>query len=181
MTRLHRPRGLIRYDSQTAFSGNRTRWVRPRTILYGLLLLIGAAVAAWALSTVRPASLGVTRITGAPYIVSADFVRNQFLVRLVNKRNEPVQFLLRLERAPTGLRQTGLREPVTVTALGEVVQPLVLQQPRADYRGPFLFTVRIQNSAGSFHLDRQIEFLGPDVRLLREEEEEQRAAHETHH
>jgi cytochrome c oxidase accessory protein FixG len=181
MTRLNRPRGLIRYDSQTAFAGTKTRWLRPRTALYGLLLLIGASVAIWALSTVRPASLGVTRITGAPYIVSADFVRNQFLVRLVNKRNEPARFQLRLEHAPAGLRQTGLLGLVELPALGEIVQPLVLQQPRHDYHGPFAFAVRIEDEAGSFHLSRPIEFLGPDVRLLREEEEEQREHHESRH
>ncbi len=178
MTRLHRPRGLIRYGSQAAFAGQATRWIRPRTALYGILLLIGAGVAGWALSTVRPASLGVTRITGTPYVVSADAIRNQFLVRIVNKRNVPARFLLHLERAPAGLSQTGLREPVEVPALGEVVQPLVLQQPRRDYHGPFKLTVQIGDPAGSFQLKREIEFLGPDVRLLREEEEETPSSHE---
>ena len=181
MTRLHRPRGLIRYDSQTAFAGQPTRWLRPRTFLYGLLLLVGASVATWALSTVRPASLGVTRIIGAPYIVSADFVRNQFLVRLVNKRNEPVRFVLSLGHTPAGLSQTGLREPIEVPALGEVVQPLVLQQLRRDYHGTFDFNVQIQDEAGHFHLSREVEFLGPDVRLLREEEEESHERHEPRH
>ena len=181
MTRLHRPRGLIRYDSQTAFAGKATRWFRPRTLLYGVLLLIGASVATWALSTIRPANLGVTRIIGAPYIVSADYVRNQFLVRIVNKQNGPAEFLLHLDAAPAGLRQTGLLGPIPVDALGEVVQPLVLQQPRSDYHGPFHFTVRITDPAGHFHLERQVEFLGPDVRLLREEEEEKKEHHETRH
>ena len=94
MTRLKRPQGLIRYDSQKAFTGSRTRWLRPRTILYGMLLLIGASVATWALSTVRPANFGVTRMTGAPYVIDAVSVRNQFLVRIVNKRNEPARFLV---------------------------------------------------------------------------------------
>jgi polyferredoxin len=176
MTRLHRPRGLIRYDSQTGFAGRPTRWLRPRTALYGVLLIIGFSVATWALSTIRPAGLGVTRIIGAPYIVSSDFVRNQFLVRLVNKRNESVRFQVALEQAPAGLRQTGLVDPIEVSALGEVVQPLVLQQPRAQYRGPFVFTVRLHDAAGKVAIGQRVEFLGPDVRLLREEEEEQRAA-----
>ena len=174
MTRLHRPRGLIRYDSQNRFAGRVTRWLRPRTFLYGALLLAGASVATWALSTFKPANLGVTRIIGAPYIVSPDAVRNQFLVRLVNKRNYPVQFRLALDGAPAHLRQAGFSAAVEVPALGEVVQPLVLQQARSDYQGPFDFIVRIQDVAGSFQLKRQVEFLGPDVRLLRDEEEEQR-------
>ena len=86
MTKVKRPTGLIRYDSQKAFTGGRTRWLRPRTLLYGLLLLVGASVATWALTTVRPANFGVTRMTGAPYVIDAAAVRNQFLVRIVNKR-----------------------------------------------------------------------------------------------
>jgi len=177
MTRLERPRGLIRYDSQNRFAGRATRWLRPRTALYGVLLLVGASVATWALSTYRPANFGVTRIIGAPYIVSAETVRNQFLVRLVNKRNNPVQFVLTLEGAPASVRQAGLVDPVEVPALGEVVQPLVLQLPRSEYQGPFNFVVHIQDRARSFELKRQVEFLGPDVRLLRDEEEEERKHH----
>lgn len=170
MTRLGRPRGLIRYDSQEGFSGGRTRWVRPRTVLYFVLLLVGAAVALWALSTVKPANLGVTRMTGAPYVVDADFVRNQFLVRLVNKRTETVAFTVRVDGTPAGTRQTGFETAVSVPKLGELVQPLILQQPRASYTGPFRFTVTVQDAAGRFHLARPVEFIGPEARLLREEE-----------
>jgi polyferredoxin len=181
MTRLGRPRGLIRYDSQAAFTGGRTRWLRPRTILYGVLLLIGASVATWALSTVKPANFGVTRMTGAPYIVDEAMIRNQFLVRIVNKRSEPARFVLRLHHAPANMIKIGFDSVVEVGPLGELVQPLVLQQPRSVYRGPFHLDVRVEDVAGSFRLGREVEFLGPEARLLREEEEEkheQRKRHE---
>ncbi len=175
MTRLHRPKGLIRYDSQMAFTGGKTRWLRPRTILYGVLLAIGATVATWALSTVKPASFGVTRMTGAPYIVDDLSVRNQFLVRIVNKRNEPARFTLQLDQVPESLRQAGFDTTVEVGPLGELVQPLVLQQSRENYEGLFHFVVRIDSADGGFHLQREVEFLGPEARLLREEEEAKRA------
>jgi cytochrome c oxidase accessory protein FixG len=174
MTRLHRPRGLIRYDSQNGFAGGATRWMRPRTILYFVLLLVGASVATWALSTVKPANFLVVRMTGAPYIVDDTTVRNQFFVRLVNKRNEPVRFVLHVNRTPAGVRLSGFDAPVEVGPLGEVVQPLILQQPRAAYTGPFYFEVRVEDAAGRFHLEREIDFLGPEARLLREEEEEKK-------
>ena len=91
MTRLDRPRGLIRYDSQAAFTGGRTRWLRPRTMLYGFLLLVGASCDDVGAVSVKPANFGVTRMTGAPYIVDDSTVRNQFLVRIVNKRSEAVE------------------------------------------------------------------------------------------
>jgi len=178
MGRLKRPAGLIRYDSQKAFTGERTRWLRPRTLLYGLLLAIGASVATWALTTVRPANFGVTRMTGAPYVIDDVSVRNQFLVRIVNKRNEPAQFVLQLDDVPDNTRRIGFAGPVEVGPLSELVQPLVLQQPRASYVGPFRFEVRVTDLAGTFHLERVAEFLGPEARLLREEEAEKREKHE---
>jgi cytochrome c oxidase accessory protein FixG len=169
MKRVKKPLGLIRYDSQKAFGGGVTRWIRPRTILYFVLLLIGACVATWALSTVKPAAFGVTRMTGAPYIVDADTVRNQFLVRIVNKRNEPARFRLVLRNTPADLCQTGFEGEVQVEGMGELVQPLILQQRRKVYLGPFYFEVRLQDSDGNFTLNRPVEFLGPDAQLLREE------------
>lgn len=170
MTRLNRPRGLIRYDSQMGFQGRRTRWWRPRTLIYGVLLGIGATVATWALTTVKPANFGITRMTGAPYIVDDTSVRNQFLVRIVNKRNEPARFMLQVHGGPSGLRTIGADSPMVVGPLGEVVQPLVLQQPRQSYTGPFHFELHVQDAARKFKLQRAVEFLGPEARLLREEE-----------
>ncbi len=175
MTRLHRPRGLIRYDSQIAFDGARTRWIRPRTILYFILLLVGVSVSGWAVSTLKPANFGVTRMTGAPYIIDATTVRNQFLVRIVNKRNTPQAFIVKVDGVPADLRRTGFETVVEVGPLGELVQPLILQQPRAGYGGPFHFFVQVQDAAETFRLRREVEFLGPEARLLREEEEERRA------
>jgi cytochrome c oxidase accessory protein FixG len=171
MTRLGRPRGLIRYDSHKAFAGDRTRWVRSRTILYFVLLLIGAGVTTWALSTVKPATFSITRMTGAPYVVDESAVRNQFLVRIVNKRAETARFVVRVEHVPGNLRRIGLENEVEVAGLGEIVQPLVLQQPRNGYAGPFRFAVLVQDSSGKLQLTREVEFVGPEAQLLREEEQ----------
>jgi len=176
MRRTGRATGLIRYDSQCGFAKERTRWIRPRTIVYFVLLLAGVSVAGWAVSTIKPANFGVTRMTGAPYIVDASTVRNQFLVRIVNKRNEPRRFLVAVERAPAGVVLSGLTEPVEVPALAEVVRPLILQQERPRYTGIFHFLVTFTDEAGTFTLQREVEFLGPEARLLREEEEEVRRA-----
>jgi len=173
MVRLHRPKGLIRYDSLNGLAGKRTRWLRPRTSVYSVLLLVGIAVAAWAFSTLRPANFGVTRMVGAPYFVDKEYVRNQFFARIVNKRTEVGRFVVTVVRGPSDLRQTGFSGVVDVPPLGEIVEPLIFQQPRPDYRGPFQILVSVRDEAGKFHLERQVEFLGPDPRLLREEEEEE--------
>jgi cytochrome c oxidase accessory protein FixG len=184
MTKINRPTGLIRYDSQNGFAGRKTRWFRPRVALYGFLLVVGASVALWAISTIRPANLAVTRIIGTPYFVTEDYVRNQFLVRVVNKRNQTQRYLVSVNRAPASLVQNGLTSVVEVPALGEIVQPLVLQLPRRDYKGAFGFEIRIEDVGGHFHLERDVEFLGPDhqnQRRHRHEKEEEKNEHGKKH
>jgi polyferredoxin len=184
MTKINRPTGLIRYDSQNGFAGRKTRWFRPRVALYGFLLVVGASVALWAISTIRPANLAVTRIIGTPYFVTEGYVRNQFLVRVVNKRNQTQRYLVSVNRAPASLVQNGLTSVVEVPALGEIVQPLVLQLPRRDYKGAFGLEIRIEDVGGHFHLERDVEFLGPDhqnQRRHRHEKEEEKNEHGKKH
>ena len=169
MTKIDRPRGLVRYDSLTAFAGGVTRWLRPRTLAYAVLMLVGAAVATWALSTVQPANFGITRMTGAPYFVDDHAVRNQFLVRLVNKRDTPVRFAVTLTGAPVAVVQNGFDGEAEVAPMAEVVRPIILQVARKDYRGHFTLVVHVGDKAETFELAREIEFIGPDAGLLKEE------------
>ncbi len=169
MTRLHRPRGLIRYDSLVGFGRGLTRWIRPRTIVYGILLLLGAGVAGSALSTVKPANFTVFRMSGAAYFVDRETVRNQFLVRILNKRATAATYTVSVETKEAGVKTSGFAAPVTLASMGEQVTPLVLLVERRHYTGPFHFTVRLRDAAG-LSLAREIEFLGPDAELLRAED-----------
>ncbi len=169
MEKLKRPTGLVRYDSLVGLEGGKTKWVRPRTILYTLLLGLGAAVATYAFSTVRPASFMVTRMTGAPYIVSDTAVRNQFLVRVINKSEEPQTFRLEMPDLPAMVERSGFVQTVKLGPLDEQVVPLVLQVPRTDYDGRFHVQVVLHDGADSYTLEREIEFVGPDPRLLKED------------
>jgi cytochrome c oxidase accessory protein FixG len=172
MTKVKRPTGLIRYDSFSGFSGGITRWLRPRTLLYGFLLLLGASVATFAFSTVKPAHFIVYRMSNAAYFVNHDDVRNQFFVRLTNKRAVPVTFTISTSSVPDGVKITGIDAPITLAAMAEQVTPLVITVSRARYTGPFKFTVQVQDNARTFTLTREVEFTGPDPRLLHEEDHE---------
>ncbi len=166
MEKVKRPKGLIRYDSFNGLNGKPTRWLRPRTILYGVLLLIGATVATISFLNVKPANFLVFRMSGAAYFVAPEDVRNQFMVRLVNKRPVPTDFKVTVTGLPAGVRQTGFTESLNVGPMGESVSPLVLAVDRKLYQGPFKFTVQVTDAAGSFQMSREVEFMGPDARLL---------------
>ncbi len=172
MTRVKRATGLIRYDSLAGLTGGVTRWVRPRTIVYGVLLCIGATVATFAFSTVKPATFTVFRMGGAAYFVDRDSVRNQFLVRVLNKRADTATFTLAIEGAQAGARHSGFDTPLAVAAMAEQMTPLVLVIDRKHYSGPFKFNVHVRDEAGRYNITREVEFLGPDPQLLKEEDRE---------
>jgi cytochrome c oxidase accessory protein FixG len=164
MGRLGRPKGLIRYDSLAALAGKTTRWIRPRTVLYGVFLLAGVCMASWGISGVRPAALSVTRMIGAPYYVDGEIVRDQFLVRIVNKRTEPVSFRLSVRGLPEGATAQGIDGTVAVGPLGEETHPLIIEKARG--RGPanFPFRVAAGDAGGHFTIERGMQFLGPEAR-----------------
>ena len=102
MDKLGRPRGLIRYDSPNGLAGNPRRIVRPRLVLYSVLLLIGGVVAFFATRSRTDFEATASRLRGAPYTIDAGSLRNAFDLHLVNKRGARDAFLLSVD-APEGV------------------------------------------------------------------------------
>jgi cytochrome c oxidase accessory protein FixG len=164
MARMGRRPGLVRYDSLAGLAGRPRRWIRPRMVVYGVLLLAGASVAGWSIAGIRPAVLGVTRMVGAPYYLDGDTVRNQFLVRLVNKRPQKVTLTLSARGLPASAVVRGLEAPVEIAPMGEEVRPLIVQEPRGQCAPALAFEIDASDPGGSFRLTRTMEFLGPEPR-----------------
>jgi cytochrome c oxidase accessory protein FixG len=163
MARMGRKPGLVRYDSLAGLSGRPRRWIRPRMVVYGVLLLLGASVAGWSISGIRPAVLTATRMIGAPYFLDGDSVRNQFLVRMVNKRPDRLTLALSVRGLPASATVHGLESPVEIAPMGEEVRPLIVQVPRGQGVQALAFEVLASDPAGSFRLSRAMEFLGPEA------------------
>ncbi len=166
MEKLGRPLGLVRYDSQSGLGGRTTRLVRPRTLLYSALLIAGVLVMTYSLSTIRTANLSVTRLPGAPYILNSEVltVRNNYYVRLINKRPETQLFDIQVRATDgTPFHQVNLLEPLLVPANDEINTPLIIVVDQKDFRGAFTMEIRALPSEGGRPLIRNIQFLGPDV------------------
>lgn len=162
MDKLERPRGLIRYDSRHGFDGKRTRWLRPRILLYSILAILGATALTIATSTLKSASMGLTRVTGVPYIVEGGVVRNQFFVRVLNKRNTPVTFQLEIADGPSSLHYSGANGGIAVSPLGEEIRTIVLTIPRADLKTEIPLRFRLISDKGTI-IEKQGTFLGPVI------------------
>ena len=163
MTKVKKPTGLIRYDSTHGLQGEKTRFIRPRTILYTVLLLLGATVTTASLSTFRFATVTVLRIQGFPYFVMGGTIRNQFTLRLQNKQNKPAHFDVRLANELPGIRISGVEGGLDVPALGQQSRSVVVELGEEHYKGPF--PVKLRVSGDGFSTIKSVPFLGPDVNL----------------
>ncbi len=110
MGKLGRPLGLVRYASEAEIEGDKTRWVRPRPILYSLALLAIFVVFGGLLYTRVPLEVDVLREAGdAVHSQTADGrVSNRYNVRLINKQHPDMEVRLSLE----GLKDAELVVPV---------------------------------------------------------------------
>lgn len=96
MTKLNRPKGLIRYASEPSIGGGKTQWLRPRVLIYSLILLI--LTVGLVISLVQRESLNISLIRAieAPYKevkkngVEPEII-NHFKVALKNNEFEDLQ------------------------------------------------------------------------------------------
>jgi len=140
--------------------GEKTRFVRPRTILYTVLLLLGMTVMSFSLSTVRPATVTVLRMPGFPYFILDGNVRNQFMLRVQNKQNKPVHFDVKLVTELPGIVAGGMEGGIDVPALGQQTRSIVVTIPRGNYKESF--PARFSVSAPGVEITKSAPFLGPD-------------------
>jgi polyferredoxin len=161
MTKLNRPKGLIRYDSMNGLTGGKTRWIRPRILLYTALMLLGTAAMVAGLSTLKPATMSLTRMSGTPYIVQNGTIRNQFLVRVLNKRTTAMTFHAEVADAPPGFKISGLEDGITVPSLGEELRPVVVTLPREHFASGLKLQFRLRAQDGSVMMEKPMPLLGP--------------------
>jgi cytochrome c oxidase accessory protein FixG len=167
MTRVKRPRGLIRYDSHTGFEGGKTRLVRPRTIFYTLVLCAGITVFGIAFNSIKPLNATAVRMPGAPFFIADGVVRNQFLIRVINKRAETAVFEFEpADELPASWKILGLDDSMELGALDEQQKVLVVAVPEQEFEMKRSLRVRVRDrDTGDSALTRPLEIIGPDPRL----------------
>jgi cytochrome c oxidase accessory protein FixG len=169
MDKVNRPRGLIRYASDRELEGKKTRWIRPRTILYTGLLFVGIAVAGVAFTSMEKAVVSATRMPGAPFYVTDTHIRNQYQVRMINKDTNPLAFNVTVQANGLGVpvETSGFAQSVTLQPMEEQNATFIVQVPRNAYAGSFPLTLLITTGSDGNEIHKEVEFLGPDPELLK--------------
>ena len=131
MDKLGYPRGLIRYATQNAIDGKPVRVLRPRIVLYGLLLLALLAGFAWGVTHRSPLIVEALRDRNALYRVNErGAVENVYTLKLINKTTAPRRYRIALD-GPDGIRLQGGARTVQAAAEEVLSLPLVVEAPSA--------------------------------------------------
>jgi cytochrome c oxidase accessory protein FixG len=161
MDRLGRPRGLIRYDSQDGLAGKPRRIVRPRVVLYSVLLVVGAVVALLATRRRTDFEATLLRLPGEPYTLEDGQVRNAMQLHLVNKRADVETYRIEVERVDT-MTVVLPMERVAVQPMSSTRVPLFLTVPRDGFRAEFPVRVHVVREADAHdEVTTGAPFLGP--------------------
>lgn len=174
MRKLNRPTGLVRYDSSNGLSGNPRRILRPRIALYLILMLTGTAAMTLSAMQLRSANMNIARMTGAPYFITDASLRNQFMLRIINKSATTKTYTLECHAADQSYTIEGNQEGITVAPMGEVIRPIVLSVQTQHYTGPFLLQFSLLAPDGKVIIHRNASFLGPNAQLLKQHQARKR-------
>lgn len=171
MTRLERPRGLIRYDSFNGFAGKPHRFLRPRVYAYCALAALGLiAVGTVASIKARPFNVLISRPVGMPFYSDAQAIRNIYQIRVFNKRNQVSTVTIRLGKGtPAGYQLSGEDQTFTIGALAELARTCVVIAPLDAYTGAADIVFEVHADPGDTTIDKTVRFLGPAPATLKAE------------
>jgi polyferredoxin len=105
MAKIGYPKGLIRYSTQNSIDAKKTRILRPRILVYGLLLL--ALIVAWGIGVSMRSEMSaeILRDRNALYrMTNTALVENDYTLKLINKTDNPQTYVLTVVSNVDGIR-----------------------------------------------------------------------------
>lgn len=162
MEKVGRPKGLIRYSSQNLLSGERASFIRPRVVIYPIILAVVLGTLLTLATTHAAADIRLIRERGQPFFVlPTGEVSNQIRLRVTNRTGEPRTYAF--EAVTEGVRIEAEDEDTTVGP-GETrsfrLLFLASQAAFASDGGVMTIPVRVTDDDG-FEATRMCRLLGP--------------------
>ncbi|MEJ2143113.1 MAG: cytochrome c oxidase accessory protein CcoG, partial [Gammaproteobacteria bacterium] len=98
MDSINYPRGLIRYSSENALHGKKTRSFKLKNLGYGFAVLFTIALLAWSIATRSSVEMQVRQIRQPLAVTLSDGqIQNRYQVKLNNKTNKTMEFRLGIQ------------------------------------------------------------------------------------
>ena len=164
MTKLERPKGLIRYDSQHGFEGEGRRSLfRPRFFLYMILAGLGLTVATVTAMQRSPFEVRLLRPRGLPYTLQETTIQNLYTLHVQNKTKHRSTFSLEVV---TGDPEKDVefivpQTEMTIDPLEDREVPVFATVARDEYTGGFPVRFTITDTSTGREKTLDVNFRGP--------------------
>ena len=163
MDKVGYPRGLIRYATEESLAGRASHILRPRVVVYALLLAAGFGGFAWSVTHRVPLMVDVVRDRNALYRVANDgAIENAYTLKIMNKGDVTRRYRVTLEDADGVAFANGASVEATVQS-GEVLALPVTLRARAGAvsgRSEIEFVVEAEG-APAVRYEAESRFFGP--------------------
>ncbi len=170
MTKLGKPIGLVRYDTQRGFETGQRRFWRPRVFVYAFLFLLGCFVFGRSITRRVPFEANVIRPPGAAFVVEDGRVRNLIQLHVVNKL--PTRAAFTVSGSAAGGEVTIAQQELQIDSLQDQRIPVVVSIPAEAFRAGaevvFEVTARPEgdpaDGAAAITVETRAPLLGPSNR-----------------
>lgn len=161
MDRIGKPRGLIRYSSQEAMeTGKRPRYLRPRVLIYPLVLAGFVTALLIVGSRIGGADVTILRGIGAPFVEQPDGIQNQIRVKIENRTGDKQRYQILILDAPDA-KLIAPENPLPVRAGSHESTSVFVIAPRESFHdGQRPVRFQITDESG-FQKEVSYKLLGP--------------------
>ena len=169
MDKMQYPRGLIRYTTENILGGKPKHVLRPRTLVYGGMLLFLLGTFLWGVTHRSPVIVEILRDRYALYRETSNGeIENSYAMKLVNKTDHAMRLHVSTEDDQP-LHIVG-KTDIDVPA-GQVANvPLTLHATPGALHGKHDVELRVRSADGSVNAEYNTEFFAPQREIAHEHE-----------
>lgn len=167
MDKVQKPRDLISYRT---LDGSKFKFLRPRTLLFSLGLLLSTSTLAYSLFTRSALDVTVLRAEGAPFTNltqdSIELVMNHFKLHVTNQTNEKKTYRVEIAQLP-GAQITMAQNPVILPPLKTATWHVFIHVPKAAFQNSTTQAATLQVIDTETKIviqEKNISLLGPVTR-----------------
>ena len=166
MTKTKKPTGLIRYTSENELNRKPVQRLRPRAVVYGVLLLLSLIGLTAFVARQQTFDMAWLRARGAPYeLVQAagqETVVNRFQVELTNKLDETRQMSFSILDSTVGIELVMAQNPYSLAPDKISRVDVFIKAPRQSFKnGTLKVNVEIRSSKSVEPQQKELTLVGP--------------------
>jgi cytochrome c oxidase accessory protein FixG len=143
MDKMAYPRGLIKYTTEHALKHNQGHVIRPRIMIYGVLLLVILSGTLWGMTHRTPLRADLIRDRNALYReLPGDLVENVYTLKITNMDDKPHQYDITVLN--NDAVEIDMSKPLFLQAEEVLGVSVRLRMPRSEGQGVQALEIQIQ-------------------------------------